>query len=98
MKKPADIKEMEEKIKAFQKKRKAKQSAHETAPSNIGSAAKGFQLSIELISGVFIGACIGYFLDIVFKTAPVFLAVLTIFGGAAGVLNVYKSAKGEEEE
>ena len=97
MKKPADIKNMEDKIEAFKQKGKAAKSASSTT-STTGSAAKGFQLSIELISGVFIGAAIGYFLDGVFSSSPWCLTVLTIFGGAAGILNVYKSAKAEEEK
>ena len=32
-----------------------------TEPSSAHSAAKGFQMSIELLSAVFIGFCLGYF-------------------------------------
>jgi len=95
MKKPADIKSMEEKIEALKKKQKPTESSVDTS-SSIGAATKGFQLSIELISGVFIGAAIGYFLDSVFSSFPWCLAVFTIFGGAAGILNMYRSAKGEQ--
>lgn len=97
MKKPADIKAIEDKIEAFQNRKKAEKSSAQNQNEN-RSAAKGFQYSIDLISGVFVGAAIGYFLDLVFHTAPIFLAVLTIFGGAAGILNIYKSAQEKEEE
>jgi len=97
MKKPADIEAMEEKIEAFKKKEKAKK-AFVKNPSSAGSAAKGFQLSVDLVSGVFVGAAIGYFLDVVFHSTPWCLVVLTVLGGIAGILNVYKSAKAEEKE
>ena len=97
MKKPDDIKAMEDKIEAFQKRKKAEKSSTENQKEN-RSAAKGFQYSIDLVSGVIVGASVGYFLDIVFHTAPIFLAVLTIFGGAAGILIIYKSAQAGEKE
>lgn len=97
MNKPDDIKEMENKIEAFKSKRKAEKISSENKQPD-GSFAKGFQFSIDLISGVFIGAAIGYFLDIVFKTKPICLAILTVFGGAAGILNIYKSVHAEDEE
>ena len=94
MKKPKDISNLDEKIDAFKRKENAR-NKKATEPSSAHSAAKGFQMSIELLSAVFIGFCLGYFLDSSFQTKPLFLTVLTILGGFAGVLNIYKSAKGE---
>ena len=97
MKKPEDISKLDEKIGAFRKKKRAL-NADKTQKYEPRSAAKGFQMSVELISAVLVGAAMGYFFDYVFKTSPWFLCVLTIFGGAAGILNVYRTAKAEDEE
>ena len=98
MKKPEDISQIDKRIGAFRKKRKADADSYDHQTSQSRSAAKGFQMSIELISAVVVGAGMGYFFDYIFDTTPWCLCVLTIFGGAAGVLNVYKTAKVEDKE
>jgi len=97
MKKPEDIEALNKKIGAFKKKEAAKRKeAVDDARSE--NALTGFQLSIELVAGVFIGAAMGYFLDLMFGTRPILLCVLTVLGGAAGVLNIYRSTKEEFKE
>ena len=92
MKKPKDIAELDRKIEAFKiKEEKKHRKAESYVP--VEGAMTGFQMSVELVAGVFIGAAMGYFLDLLFETRPVLLATLTILGGAAGVLNIYKSSK-----
>jgi ATP synthase protein I len=41
---------------------------------------------------ILIGALMGYALDYFLGTDPWFLAIGVLFGGAAGVLNVYRAA------
>ncbi len=94
MKKPQDISALDEKIKAFKKKELKKIKDTDSAIRK-SDAMTGFQMSIDLISGVIIGAAIGYFLDILFSSWPIFLATLTVLGGFAGILNIYRSAKQE---
>ena len=91
MTKPEDIASLDKRIKAFKTKKADKdQKALQEADSE--SAMTGFQMSIELVAGVFIGAAMGYFLDLLFDTRPILLCILTVLGGAAGVLNIYKSS------
>ena len=90
-----DIEDLEKKIEAF-KKQKEKGSTILSIHAVQGSS-RGFLLSVDLIVSVFTGVAIGYFLDIVFSTAPWFLVIFTVFGGAAGILNVYRSAKRQED-
>lgn len=92
MKEKQDINELEQKIKKFQKKEALKQKIPDEERETFG-AATGFQMSVELISGVLVGAAIGYFIDLVFNFAPWGLAAFTILGGAAGFLNIYKTSK-----
>jgi len=56
----------------------------------------GTRIGTELVSGVLVGAGLGYLLDRLFGTSPVLLIMFLIFGGAAGFLNVYRFVKKEE--
>lgn len=97
MNKPDDIKELDKKIKKFkQKEKKAEKEALEEP--EYSSAAAGFQISTELLAGVAIGASIGYVLDKMFNLTPWLMAIFTIFGGAAGVLNIYKTFKADDKD
>jgi ATP synthase protein I len=48
---------------------------------------------IELTAGVFIGFGLGYGLDFLFNTKPVFILILTLFGFVAGVKTMMRSAR-----
>ena len=48
---------------------------------------------IELVAGLAIGFGIGYGLDAVFGTQPLFLVIFILFGFAAGVNVMLRSAK-----
>jgi ATP synthase protein I len=48
------------------------------------------------LSAIFVGAALGYVLDDFFMTKPWCMIVFLFFGGAAGVLNVYRLSKREE--
>ena len=52
-----------------------------------------FKVGVELIVATLIGALMGYVLDSFLDSRPWFLAIGVIFGGAAGSLNVYRSAQ-----
>jgi ATP synthase protein I len=52
-----------------------------------------FKVGIELTVATLIGALMGYALDRYFDSRPWCLAIGVIFGGAAGCLNVYRSAQ-----
>ena len=51
-----------------------------------------------IIAAVVVGGALGFLLDRVAGTRPWFLVVFLLFGGAAGVLNVYRLAKEEEKQ
>ena len=58
----------------------------------------GIRMAADLLAGVIVGAGIGYVLDYVFDTRPVLLAIFLLFGGAAGFLNIYRSAHDMENK
>jgi ATP synthase protein I len=62
------------------------------ANARASAMARGFRLSSELIAGVVVGALIGWGLDRLLSTSPFGLIVFVLFGFAAGVLNVIRSA------
>jgi len=69
------------------------------ADENGGSAGKGFsqgevawRMIIELVTGMVIGMAIGYGLDVVFGTLPIFLVIFALLGFAAGVKTMLRTA------
>ncbi len=69
--------------------------------ANKGDVARasriGLRIGAELLSAVIVGAAIGYLADELLGTKPWFMAAFLFFGGAAGVLNVYRLAKQEDK-
>lgn len=92
---PEDIKSLEEKIKVL--KHKEQQSRQSSKESEYAYATKvGFRVGAELVSGVIVGAALGWVLDRFLDTRPAFLIAFLLLGGAAGFLNIYKFVKSRE--
>ena len=56
------------------------------------------RLGSELIAGVAVGVFIGYWLDRAFGTWPLWLMVFFMLGVAAGLLNVFRTARNIQRE
>lgn len=56
-------------------------------------AQVGWRMVIELVSGLGLGAAIGYGLDVLFGTLPLLLVLFTLLGFAAGVRTMIRSAQ-----
>jgi ATP synthase protein I len=54
--------------------------------------SKGYKLASEFVAGVLVGGLIGYGLDYLFGTLPLFLIVFLLAGFAAGLLNMSRAA------
>jgi ATP synthase protein I len=67
-------------------------SAHALPKSGVGLATR---IGTELVVAVVVGVLIGYGLDRWLGTQPWFLIVFTLFGAAAGMLNVFRLATGQ---
>ena len=61
--------------------------------SNAASFGKALKISTELVAAVFVGTTIGFLLDNWFGTKPLLTICFFFMGVAAGILNVFKSAK-----
>ena len=61
--------------------------------SNAASLGKALKISTELVAAVIVGSIIGFILDRWFDTKPLLTISFFFMGVAAGILNVFRSAK-----
>ena len=74
-------------------KKNIKDNQKNVRSSNVSSLGKALKISTELVAAVVVGSTIGFLLDGWFDTKPVLTICFFIMGVAAGILNVFKSAK-----
>ena len=90
-----------ERLKALDDKIKAAKKAQESGPEKsegVSAGEVGWRMVTELVAGIFIGFGIGYGLDALFGTMPIFLVLFTLFGFAAGVKTMMRSANELQEK
>ena len=61
--------------------------------SNAASLGKALKISTELVASVIVGSTIGFLLDSWFGTKPLLIICFFFIGVAAGIINVFRSAK-----
>jgi len=61
--------------------------------TNAASLGKALKISTELVAAVFVGSTIGFLLDNWFGTKPLLTICFFFMGVAAGIVNVFRSAK-----
>lgn len=83
-----------ERLQALEDKIEAAKKATQSGPKSEGVSAGevGWRMVTELVAGIFIGFGIGYGLDALFGTMPIFLVLFTLLGFAAGVKTMMRSA------
>ena len=74
-------------------KKKVKKNQIKDNDTNAASLGKALKISTELVASVVVGSTIGFLLDNWFDTKPVLTICFFFMGVAAGILNVFKSAK-----
>ncbi len=85
------LKDLEARIAA----EKSEQAASEKPSMKYQGASdysKGYKLASEFVAGVLVGGLIGFGLDKLFSTLPLFLIVFLLLGFGAGILNMSRSA------
>ena len=60
---------------------------------NAASLGKALKISTEFVAAVVVGSTIGYILDYWLDTKPLLTISFFFMGVAAGILNVFRSAK-----
>ena len=53
----------------------------------------GLKISLDLISSIIVGALIGYGLDKIFLTKPVFFIIFLVLGIITGFYSIFKTVK-----
>ena len=86
-----DLKEISTRLKIA--KKNIQKITKESVGSNAASLGKALKISTELVAAVVVGSTIGYLLDNWFDTKPLLTICFFIMGVAAGILNVFRSAK-----
>jgi ATP synthase protein I len=64
-----------------------------TAPPP-GALGLGFRVAVELVAALCVGLALGWVFDRAFGTRPWGMIVFFFLGSAAGMLNVFRTAKG----
>ena len=86
-----DFKEISTRLKIA--KNKIKKTEQKNNGSNAASFGKALKISTELVAAVMVGSIIGFLLDGWFDTKPLLTICFFFIGVAAGILNVFKTAK-----
>ena len=74
-------------------KKKIEKVKEKNNDSNAASLGKALKISTELVAAVVVGSTIGFLLDNWFDTKPLSLICFFFMGVAAGISNVFRSAK-----
>lgn len=85
-----------DRLKALEERLKTAKAEVEEIPhmkKDYAQANLAWRMVIELVAGLGIGFSVGYGLDYVFGTLPLFLVIFTLLGLAAGVKTMLLSAK-----
>lgn len=86
---------LEGKLATVEDRRKPPPGDQEARGRAMGQALR---LATELVAGVAVGGFIGWALDRLFGTAPFLMVVFLFLGGAAGIMNVVRTAKSMQGE
>ena len=86
-----DLKEISTRLKIA--KKNIKKVEENNRGTNAASLGKALKISTELVAAVVVGTTIGFLLDSWFDTKPLLMICFFFIGAAAGILNVFKSAK-----
>ena len=91
-----DFKEISTRLKIA--KKKIKSPIKKKNDTNAASFGKAMKISTELVAAVVVGTTIGFLLDSWFDIKPLLTICFFFMGVAAGILNVFKSAKKMNEK
>ena len=77
----------------LQKVRGQPEPARTNTVKGFSQGEVAWRMVIELATGIMLGPAIGYGLDVLFGTLPIFLVIFSLFGFAAGVKTMLGSAR-----
>jgi ATP synthase protein I len=88
---PDRLKDLGNRI-AAEKSERAEASKPHARYQGASDYSKGYRLASEFVAGTLVGGLIGYGLDYVAGTLPLFLIIFLLLGFGAGILNMSRAA------
>lgn len=89
-KRSAKLEELEKRIRAIREGQKPKRRR---TRGEFTAAHVAWRMTLELVVGGLIGAAMGWGLDVLLDTRPIFLIVFVLLGMAAGIRTALRSAE-----
>jgi len=83
--------DLEARIARARGQRAAEAATEQTRQGDMSGMSRGLRLGSEFVAAIFVGAGLGYIIDMFLPTRPWGLVVLLLLGFAAGVLNVVRA-------
>jgi ATP synthase protein I len=80
----------EERLRKAQGRHGGKAPPSQSGPTPPNALGIGFRAGVEVVSALIAGIGLGWLLDRLFGTWPWLFLLFFVFGGVAGVLNVYR--------
>jgi len=83
--------DLEARIARARGQRAAEAATEQSRQGDMSGMSRGLRLGSEFVAAIFVGAGLGYIIDMFLPTRPWGLVVLLLLGFAAGVLNVVRA-------
>lgn len=80
----------EERLRKARARRGVEPPSGQSGPTPPNALGIGFRAGVEVVSALIAGLGLGWLLDRLFGTWPWLFLLFFVFGGVAGVLNVYR--------
>ena len=93
----SDLEDLKTRLKIAKSKIQKRNSENNVKKKGI-FLGNAFKLGTELVAAVAVGTIIGFILDSWFDTKPILIIIFFLFGAAAGILNVFRTAKRMQEQ
>jgi ATP synthase protein I len=77
----------------LEKVREKPKAASSTTAKGFSQGEVAWRMVIELATGIMLGSGIGYGLDVLFGTLPIFLVIFSLVGFAAGIRTMLGTAR-----
>lgn len=87
---PDRLRALEARLEKVKEKPKAEAT---TTAKGFSQGEVAWRMVIELATGIVLGAGIGYGIDVLFGTLPIFLIIFSLFGFAAGIKTMLGTAR-----
>lgn len=91
---PPSLEELDARVREARSRQADGKRAREQGERSEDGFGLAWRIGLELVSALIVGVGIGYMLDRWLGTKPWLLILFFVLGSAAGLLNVFRAAKG----